>query len=109
MAPDGKIFFLGSQQNTAFLNTAKAGKWITGPTRLFGSRGYGSAVMYDAGKILVVRGGAPLGSAERIDLLGTRQWTQAGSMTSRGVRSTQPCWRMGRGGVPSVAKMVRFQ
>ena len=46
-------------------------EWTSGPTRLFGYRDYGSAVMYDAGKILVVGGGgSPTASAEMIDLAG---------------------------------------
>ena len=37
--------------------------------------------MYDAGKILVVGGGTPTATAEMIDLLGTRVWDPAGSMS----------------------------
>ena len=81
LAPDGKIFLAGPDQGTAFLGTSGAGKWTTGPTRLFGYRDYGSAVMYDAGKILVVGGGSPTASAEMIDLLGLRTWTPAGAMS----------------------------
>jgi hypothetical protein len=81
LAPDGKVFYVGPEQATAFLNTSKSGSWTSGPSRLFGWRDYGSAVMYDAGKILVVGGGAPLASAERIDLIGGGGWTQAGSMS----------------------------
>ena len=58
------------------------GRWIPGPSHLYGfNRDYGSAVMYDAGKILVVGGGghtswptpdprasAPTATAEIIDL-----------------------------------------
>ena len=79
--PDGKIFLVGPEQGTAFLGTSGTGKWTTGPTRLSGYRDYGSAVMYDAGKILVVGGGSPTASAEMIDLLGTRTWTPAGAMS----------------------------
>ena len=57
LAPDGKVFMAGPEQSTAFLTTTGSGAWTTGPTRLFGYRDYGSAVMYDAGKILVVGGG----------------------------------------------------
>ena len=80
-APDGQVFYAGPDQATAFLSVAGAGKWTNGPSRLFGWRDYGSAVMYDAGKILVVGGGAPLASAEAIDLVGSRAWTFAGSMS----------------------------
>jgi Domain of unknown function (DUF1929) len=83
LAPDGTVFMAGPEQGTAFLNTSGSGGWTTGPTRLYGYRDYGSAVMYDAGRILVVGGGSPLATAERIDLLGTRVWTTAGTMTVR--------------------------
>ena len=78
LAPDGKVFLAGPEQSTAFLSTSGSGRWTNGPRRLFGYRDYGSAVMYDVGKILVVGGGSPIGSAEMIDLLGARAWTPAG-------------------------------
>ena len=80
LAPDGTVFDVGPDQATAFLNTAGTGTWTTGPSRLFGWRDYGSAVMYDAGKILVVGGGAPTATAETIDLTGARTWGFVGSM-----------------------------
>jgi hypothetical protein len=80
-APDGKVFMAGPEQATAFLNTSGSGGWTTGPTRRFGWRDYGSAVMYDAGKILVVGGGSPTATAEVIDLLGARTWDFVGSMS----------------------------
>jgi hypothetical protein len=80
-APDGKIFMAGPEQSTAFLTTTGSGSWTTGPTRINGYRDYGSGVMYDVGKILLVGGGSPTATAERIDLLGTRQWTSAGAMS----------------------------
>jgi hypothetical protein len=81
LAPDGTVFLAGPEPGTAFLNTSGSGGWTTGPTRLSGYRDYGSGVMYDAGKILVVGGGAPVASAEMIDLLGTRVWSPAGAMS----------------------------
>jgi hypothetical protein len=81
LAPDGKVFLAGPEQRTAFLSTSGSGRWTTGPRRLFGYRDYGSAVMYDVGKILVVGGGSPIASAEMIDLLGARAWTPAGVMS----------------------------
>jgi Domain of unknown function (DUF1929)/Kelch motif len=80
VAPDGKVFNVGPDQATAFLNTSGSGSWTPGPPRLFGGRDYGSAVMYDAGKILVVGGGAPTATAEAIDLTGARIWIPVGSM-----------------------------
>jgi hypothetical protein len=81
LAPDGKVFLAGPEQSTAFLGTSGSGSWTTGPSRLFGYRDYGSAVMYDVGKILVVGGGSPTATAEAIDLLGARVWTFVGSMS----------------------------
>jgi hypothetical protein len=81
VAPDGKVFMAGPEQSTAFLSTSGSGSWTAGPTRLFGYRDYGSAVMYDAGKILVAGGGSPTATAEVIDLLGARAWTFVGSMS----------------------------
>jgi hypothetical protein len=81
LAPDGKVFLVGPEQNTAYLSTSGTGSWTTGPTRLNGNRDYGSAVMYDIGKIMVVGGGSPLASAEMIDLLGAKVWTPAGVMS----------------------------
>jgi hypothetical protein len=80
-APDGKVFLAGPEQATAFLSTSGSGSWTAGPPRQFGFRDYGSAVMYDAGKILVVGGGAPTATAEVIDLLGARTWTFVGSLS----------------------------
>jgi hypothetical protein len=80
LAPDGTVFNVGPDQATAFLNTASTGSWTTGPSRVFGWRDYGSAVMYDAGKILVVGGGSPTATAEVIDLTGARTWSFTGSM-----------------------------
>ena len=67
-APDGQVFMAGPAQRSAWLNTAGTGVWTNGPNRSYGLRDYGSAVMYDAGKILVVGGGGPTETAEVVDL-----------------------------------------
>ncbi len=54
-----------ANQATGYLNTSGNGSWTTGPNRTFGGRDYGSAVMYDAGKILVVGGGGPTRDCSR--------------------------------------------
>ena len=74
------------------------GSWITGPNHIYGfNRDYGSAVMYDAGKILVVGGGGhtswptpdprsatPTATAEVIDLNATAPaWRITGPMKFR--------------------------
>ena len=67
-APDGRVFMAGPDQQTAWLSTTGTGSWTNGPMSAFGPRDYGSAVMYDAGKILLVGGGAPTETAEVIDI-----------------------------------------
>ena len=62
---------VGPEQQGYYLNTSGTGSWTaTGPVSRFGYRGYGSAVMYDAGKILLVGGNeaTPTNTAEIIDL-----------------------------------------
>jgi Domain of unknown function (DUF1929) len=68
VAPNGTAFVAGPKQSTGYLNTTGSGSWTTGPNRTYGGRDYGSAVMYNAGKILVVGGGSPTNTAEVIDL-----------------------------------------
>jgi hypothetical protein len=73
------------------------GRWISGPAHQFRfNRDYGSAVMYETGKILVVGGGGhtawptpdpksatPTATAEIIDLnAATPRWENTGSMAS---------------------------
>ena len=67
-APDGRVFMAGPAQGSLYLNTSGTGAWSAGPSSSFGLRDYGSAVMYDAGKILLVGGGSPTATAEVIDL-----------------------------------------
>ena len=72
------------------------GQWITGPSHIWHfNREYGSAVMYDPGKILVVggggdptwrtpdaRSGTPTATAEKINLnVASPAWQSAGSMS----------------------------
>jgi hypothetical protein len=69
VAPDGRIFYAGEEQQSRYLDVAVAGRWTDGPLRQFGLRDYGSAVMYEPGKILYAGGGdPPTDSAEIIDL-----------------------------------------
>jgi Domain of unknown function (DUF1929)/Calx-beta domain/Kelch motif len=57
VAPDGRVFKAGPDQPTWFLDTANSGNWTFVDSRDYGHRFYGSAVMYEPGKILVVGGG----------------------------------------------------
>lgn len=68
VAPNGTAYVAGPNQSTGYLNTSGTGGWTAGPNRTFAGRDYGSAVMYDAGKILAVGGGSPTRTAEVIDL-----------------------------------------
>jgi hypothetical protein len=80
-APNGKIFVAGPTQATRWLDISGTGKWTGGPKRLYGSRDYGAAVMYDEGKILYAGGGHSTNTAEIIDLRdASPRWTWTGSM-----------------------------
>jgi hypothetical protein len=68
VAPDGRLFVAGPAPKTFFLSVAGTGSWTKGPFPLYGGRDYGSAVMYDDGKILYAGGGQTTNTAEVIDL-----------------------------------------
>jgi hypothetical protein len=80
VAPNGTVFVAGPNRTTGFLNTAGTGGWTAGPSSLFGYRDYGSAVMYEPGKILLIGGGSPTNTAEKIDLNAGTGWASAGQM-----------------------------
>jgi len=82
VAPDGRVFYAGAERQTRWLNVSGTGSWTEGPLRQFGSRSYGSAVMYAPGKILYVGGSnPPTNTAEIIDLnQANPQWTYTGSL-----------------------------
>ncbi|HYP29410.1 MAG TPA: galactose oxidase-like domain-containing protein [Blastocatellia bacterium] len=68
LAPNGMVFNAGPDSTTAFLNTSGAGSWADGPSSRHGYRDYGTAAMYDEGKIIIIGGGEPTNTAEVIDL-----------------------------------------
>jgi len=68
LAPNGKIFYAGENQRSLWLTTSGTGSWTASANRLYGTRDYGSAVMYRPGKILYVGGGRTTNTAEIIDL-----------------------------------------
>jgi len=82
LAPNGQIFNSGPSQTTRYLNTAGTGAWTVVGNRQFGNRDYGSAVMYDDGKVLVMGGGdPPTRTAEVIDLnAASPSWRLVGQM-----------------------------
>jgi hypothetical protein len=70
IAPSGRVFMAGQDPHTKYLDTSGAGAWITGPSANWGNRTYGTAVMYEPGKILAAGGGStpPTATAEVINL-----------------------------------------
>jgi Domain of unknown function (DUF1929)/Fibronectin type III domain/Galactose oxidase, central domain len=96
VAPNGKVFCAGPGQTTRYLDVAGTGDWSAVAISNYGVRNWGSAVMYDEGKVLIM-GGSPCGfyatncttypteTAEIIDLNGpTPAWTYTGSMVTGG-------------------------
>ena len=98
---NGLIFMAGERIVSRWLDVdgsrnGSRGRWNDGPSHLWPfNRDYGSAVMYDSGKILFVGGGGytnwdtpdamspvPTETAEKIDLTGSRVWTSVGSMSA---------------------------
>jgi hypothetical protein len=70
VVPDGRVFMAGPTAQTAWLDPNGSGTWVNGPRTRYGDkRSYGSAVLYDVGKIFIVGGDdPPTNSAEVIDL-----------------------------------------
>ena len=61
VAPDGRVFCAGRQQQSWTLDTRGAGSWTPVAASHFGTRDYGSSVMYEPGKVLIT-GGNPRGA-----------------------------------------------
>ena len=81
VAPNGRVFYAGEQKVTRSLSTAGGGSWDTVAYRKFGTRDYGSAVMYEPGKVLYTGGGRTTKTAEIIDLTkAAPSWQYTGSM-----------------------------
>src|SRR5438477_6135409 len=92
VAPNGKVFCAGPGQVSRYLDVSKTGAWRFVANNLYGTRNWGSAVMYDAGKVLVTGGTQcdpyatnctklPTNTAETIDLNSpTPVWRYADSM-----------------------------
>ncbi len=73
VAPSGLVFYAGELQQSAYLNPDGPGSWTPVAKSQYGRRDYGSAVMYQPGKVMIVGGsdppdGLPTASAEVIDL-----------------------------------------
>jgi len=70
LAPNGQVFNSAPSQTTRYLDASGTGAWtVVAATNTPGFRDYGSSVMYDDGKVLVMGGDdPPTNSAEVIDL-----------------------------------------
>jgi hypothetical protein len=81
LGPDGRAFF--ATTTSRYLDTSGTGTWSDVADRLNSGRdNYGSAVMYEAGKVLWTGGGdPPTASCETIDLHDPAPaWEQTGAM-----------------------------
>ena len=96
VAPNGKVFCAGPSQTTRYLGVTGTGAWSSVGNSNYGTRNWGSSVMYDDGKVLLV-GGSPCGfydtncntyptaTAEVIDLNSPNpSWEYTGSMVTGG-------------------------
>ncbi len=97
VAPNGQIFYAGERVMSRWFNVAGTGSWSNGPSHIWpNNRDYGTAAMYDTGKILYAGGGGhtswptpdpksagPTATAEKIDLNQTSpSWQSVSSMSA---------------------------
>jgi hypothetical protein len=83
LAPNGKVFNSGSSATTRYLDTSGSGAWSAVANHVYtAEREFGSSVMYDPGKIIVMGGGwTPTNTAEIIDLnVPNPSWQSVSSM-----------------------------
>jgi hypothetical protein len=83
-APNGKVFAAGPQPVARYLDTAGTGAWTDVATSTLIYRDYGSSVMYDDGKVLIV------GGNERDD---TSTIPPSASTEVINLNDAQPRWR----------------
>src|SRR5947208_166526 len=101
VAPNGKVFCAGPSQTTRYLDVTGAGAWSLVGNSNYGTRNWGSSVMYDDGKVLIMGGNPcdhyatncttfPTATAEIIDLnSSTPAWNYTQSMVTGGRRLHQ--------------------
>lgn len=85
LAPDGRVFTAGPQETTGFFDTTGSGTFAFLASSAHGFREYGSAVLYDVGKVMIA-GGAdpPTDAVEVIDLTTpTPNWETVAPMAYR--------------------------
>jgi hypothetical protein len=86
LAPNGLVFYAGELQQSSYLDPSGSGQWIPVAESHYGRRDYGSAVMYQPGKVMIVGGsdppdGQPTNTAEVIDLnADLPRWSYTGAM-----------------------------
>src|SRR6266498_755338 len=91
VAPNGKVLCAGPSQTTRYLNVTGTGAWSSVANSNFGTRNWGSSVMYDDGKVLLMGGTTcgfyatctilPTATAEIIDLNSpSPAWEYTGSL-----------------------------
>ena len=83
LAPNGQVFQSGPDPDTYYLDTSGTGTWNFVGNTQYGSRyDYGTSVMYQAGKVLILGGGdPPTATAEVINLRDANpQWRFVSSM-----------------------------
>ncbi|MEW6304103.1 MAG: galactose oxidase-like domain-containing protein [Verrucomicrobiota bacterium] len=83
LAPNGRVFFATS--TSRYLDTAGSGAWTTLANTIHSGRdNYGSAALYDVGKVLWAGGGdPPTATCEKTDLhAATQAWSSSGSMAN---------------------------
>jgi Domain of unknown function (DUF1929) len=80
VAPNGQLFTSGPATGMAYLDTSGAGNWNGSIPRDSLYRGYGTSVLYDLGKLLVLGGNTS--SALTVDLNNTAQVSPTASMST---------------------------
>jgi hypothetical protein len=94
-APNGNVFCAGPSKTTRYLDVTGTGTWTSVADSKYGTRNWGSSVMYDDGKVLLMGGNPcdfyakcsvlPTATAEIIDLnSSTPAWNYTGSMVTGG-------------------------
>jgi fibronectin type 3 domain-containing protein len=95
VAPNGKAFAAGPAASTRYLDTANTGAWTSVANAQFGARNWGSSVMYEPGKVLLIGGSTcepynyscpylPTETVEAIDLTAASpSWRYVAPMTIR--------------------------
>ncbi len=85
LAPNGRVFTAGPQAETGYFDPAGTGSYTAVDDSAFGFRDYGSAVLYDDGKVMIAGGGdPPVAAVEVIDLATPRpEWRTTAPMAYR--------------------------